>query len=187
LKIHSMFPPNTRVFSVTGVEDRLIGFDMYSPPYDLEIKQLRRQLEDMAPTEIDEAVLTRIRDLARKKNLRYAMVDHYWAAVELSELRWLSQRLQEYQRLSGISQDRLEELLRGDSEPTEDEEPFIEPMRECLDELRRNSPGEQMALEKIRHLREMMKASPHFTSILDSGPLGVTLFEVKANTGQTPE
>jgi len=176
IEIHRRFVRNTPIFCVTGTDDHVIGFDMYSPPYDLELKRLRNDLEKMSPTDIDDRVLRRILDTARRKHFQYVLLDPCWAAdIEFNLNNW-RRRLGELVRQAAITETRLQELFASGALPTEEEKPFLAPIRECLDYQRRLTEAEQNAMAKVGRLRQMMTTSADLSPVMDSGPFGLAVF-----------
>jgi hypothetical protein len=179
LDIHKRFPPDTPVFCVTGTEEHLIGFDMYSPPYDVEIRQFRKDLEGMSPKDVDERVLARILDIARRKGFACVLLDFYWAAeIQFDQNSWNRRLLQRCED-AGITETRFNELFVAGAPPTEREKPFLASLQECRDHQRRLMEDEGVVVEKVHRLRQMMSASPKLSRVLDSGPFGVTVFALK--------
>jgi len=179
LEIRRTFPPDTPVFCVTGSDDHVIGFDMYSPPYDLEIKRFRKDLEGMSLKNIDGRVVARILDIARRKEFQCVLLDFCWAAdVQFDENSW-TRRLRRRREDAGLTDARFEELFDRGAPPTDREKPFLASIRECLDRRRQLAQDEALAVGKVRRLRQLMSASPELKLVLDSGPFGVAVFALK--------
>jgi len=179
IEIHRKFPPNTRLLATTGSERHMIGFDMYAPPYDVDVRRFRKELNETPVHEIGRAWLQRMRAIAREKDLHYVLLDHYQAGVAQFAANRLSRGLRQRQRQAGISDERLSELLLSAAEPTAEEEPFMDGLRQHYEGRQRHIAKEQEALARVRRLRELMRASPDFRLVLDSGPTGVAVFQLK--------
>jgi len=181
--IHKYFPANTRILAATCVEEHLIGFDMLAPPYDGDVRRLREEVEEMPTEEVDDRLLERIRELARKKVLDHVVVDPYWAAIPQFYLRHRHAELRRALTRKGLSatqmNHRLNELLIYGATPTEDEKPSVEAIRRLVQ-------TERDSLEKVKRLRQVMEASDDFRKVLDSGPHGVVVFRVAGVPGATP-
>jgi len=179
LELRRTFPPGTPIFCVTGTEEHLIGFDMYSPPYDVELRRFTKDLEGMSPKDLDAGVLARVLDVARRKGFECVLLDFYWAAeIQFDENSW-NRRLVQRCGDAGITEARFNELFVLGAPPTERETPFLASIQECRDHQRRLMEEERIVVEKVQRLRQLMSASPELSRALDSGPFGVAVFALK--------
>jgi len=64
-------PKNTPVFNICYDEEKVIGFDMYAPPLDIEIDTFRRGFENRSTEEI----YTTLNKIIEKKKFEYMIID----------------------------------------------------------------------------------------------------------------
>jgi len=173
------FRPDTPMLAVDAPPDHLIGFDMFSPPYDLELRRFRTELDEMGPRDLDDGLLHRMRELARTRKLEFVVVTpHRVADLQYNARSW-QKRIANAVRNSGIGEDRLQKLLDGPAVPTEREKPFVDYIRTARDRQLRLLELSRDTTTKIQRLREMLGRSNDFALVYDSGPYGVAVFRVK--------
>ena len=176
--IRSRFPPGTPVLALTSGDDRVIAFDMWTPPFDPEVRAFGEALKRLPVEQIDQTLPGRIRDFAVSRRFGLVVVDQFWAGAVLPELLQVDREITGIARGSGLSGERLNALLQGDVRPTPEEKPVLEAVMECLGRRRERLALLNRELEKTARLRERMNRSPYFQSLLDSGQNGLTLFRV---------
>jgi hypothetical protein len=184
LLIRRRFASNTPILGVTCPEDHLIGFDMYSPPFDLDLKRLRKELEERPPGGLNEALVGRIVDLARSKGFDYVLADPHECAVATYEWWCAKEELARRRRASGMSEPRPDARLESRAEPTREEKPALETVNEAVRTYALAGERRRQAFEKLGRLRELMMKSPELELVLDSGPFGVAVFRLKGTTGR---
>jgi hypothetical protein len=175
--IRRAFPPNTRMFGPTCSENRIIGFDMWTPPLDLELRRFRNWLASLGPDEMNEELVGRIHAVASGGKFVLVTVDHYWAAVASRDAQLTARNLQQVLKDGGMSDRqvgaRMHELLDLGAQPNDRERPLVQEFAARVGVL-------NATMVKIKRLTDAMAKSPLFRQIGATIGGGVTLFEVQS-------
>jgi hypothetical protein len=177
LRLPLFFPRNSPILAVNGSDDHLIGFDMFSLPYDGEIRRERKKLLDADPARIDASSVQPFIDLARAKGLKYLLLDSYWAADHQYWAGKVSQTIAATAARAGLTQARFEAIERG-AAPTEQERPVVEGLRRLMNVYREHREIEQRELDRAARLREIMARMPALRLSYDTGPFGIAIYKI---------
>jgi hypothetical protein len=200
LFIRKSLRPNTAFLSVTGLEDHLIGFDMYTPPYDPTIRALRQDIRKMSSAEVDAAVVERIYETAvsyqfaehdvvdrqtlldpgNRRGFQFVLVDHYWAALTNLRLGKVMKPLREATRRHGLQSPQTERLVTGGKPRTPEEQAFMDEVGEDSIELFLVArQRHQDTIDKLAKLNRLLVESERFRLLTEGRQqYGVTVFRV---------
>ena len=176
------FRPNSRFLVLTAPGNQLIGFDMFTLPYDLDVRRLREDFDALKPNELDETFLARIREVARTKKLHYLLVDTYPLALLQYRLRLSQRKPPRVARSMGIGEERFKALAQGTAAPTEAEKPLVAIMHQAAKLHAKYTTKGRDATLKLARLRQMLEASPVFKRTFNSGPQGVVVYWIRQPT-----
>ena len=106
--------PNTRVLGLTCREERIIGFDMLTPPLDRNVRDFRGMLAAASLEQINEELVKVIHAFAVSRNYELVTVDHHWASFPMLRMIFAQRRIKAHMRRGGLDQARLWVIERID-------------------------------------------------------------------------
>jgi hypothetical protein len=177
-RVRRSLPPNTPVMGLTCSEDRIIGFDMFTPPLDEELRLFRRQMEALPLERIDNETVARIHAAVSNRKFEFVTVDHYWASFPMRINMSAARTIKDLMLQSGIDNARLSDLIQGRMEPTPLEENIVKVLKEAMERQRAAAAEEEEQVRKVARLKDALEKSPLFKKEYDSGPYGMALFKV---------
>jgi hypothetical protein len=207
VQLRRHFPANTPIFAVAAMDEHVIGFDMFTPPYDTDLRRFREEkVWPVRAADVSAALVREIHAKARERGFDYVLVAPYQAsqarfqrggrvrhldrflregplpAARVYALTCRDPRMQQYMRLVGFTPDQIGRLIRQNVSPEPDEQEALERVGELLDRIAAETSKETDSMAKVLRLRQLMRAdTEHFAPVIDSPaqPEGIGLFEVK--------
>jgi len=174
----SLLLANTPVMGLTCSEERIVGFDMFTPPLDEDLRLLRKQVEELQVEQIDNETVRRIHLRVSARKFAFVTVDHYGASLAMLAGFDASRAVRDLMLHSGIDGARLKELIEGRMQPAPLEESFVKGLKEAVERQQAAAAQEEEQVRKVARLKEFLETSPLFKKEYDSGPFGMTLFRV---------
>ncbi|HUV38774.1 MAG TPA: hypothetical protein VMY39_04130, partial [Planctomycetota bacterium] len=207
IEIRAKFPPDTRIFGLDAMDDHIIGFDMFTPPYDLELKRFRDALKEKPLDAIGPDDVAAVHRKALEYHFGYVMLTPFWATRTLHSHRSQSGNLTALIAACGVSRERvfafyvhrrtmqaylrnwyraspaqIRGLVDRNLFPSTDERKALADVEKCLDRLERLEHTVNDMLARHTRLRQLIYDRPElFRPVMyrQSEPFGVTLFEVR--------